>query len=78
MNTNELNSLLAKNDERIKAIHERYSEKAENIQSYHDLVIELKENWETKEKFKDNSQINPSLTPNWKKVCVFFYMGPSN
>lgn len=40
MNTNELNKLLEKNDERIKALYDRYSEKKENIQSYHDLVIE--------------------------------------
>ena len=31
MNTNELNKLLEKNDERIKALYDRYSEKKENI-----------------------------------------------
>ena len=68
MNPNELNNLLEKNDERIKALHQRYSEKSENIQTYHDLVIEMKENWETKERFKDNSLSYPSygrgLEPN--------------
>lgn len=43
MNTSELDNLLEKNEARIKAIKERYLEKKENIQSYHDLVIEMKD-----------------------------------
>ena len=60
MNTNELNKLLEKNDERIQALYARYSEKKENIQTYHDLVIEQKENFETKQRNKDNPLSYPS------------------
>ena len=68
MNANELDNLLEKNEARIEAIKQRYLEKKENIQTYHDLVIEQKEDWETKERFKDNSLSYPSygrgLEPN--------------
>ena len=68
MNTSELDTLLEKNEERIKAIKERFVTKKQDIQSYHDLVIEMKDNWETKERFKDNSLSYPSygrgLEPN--------------
>ena len=68
MNPNELDKLLEKNEARIKDIKERYLAKKENIQTYHDLVNELKDNFETRERFKDNSLSYPSygrgLEPN--------------
>ena len=68
MNTNELDSLLEKNEARIREIKERYALKSETIQTKHDLINEMKDQWETKERFKDNSLSYPSygrgLEPN--------------
>ena len=68
MNQTELDKLLEKNEERIRLIKERYLEKKENIQTYHDLINEVKDQFETKERFKDNSLSYPSygrgLEPN--------------
>lgn len=60
MNTTELDTLLEKNEARIKEIKERYQLKSETIQTKHDLINEMKDQWETKERFKDNSLSYPS------------------
>jgi hypothetical protein len=60
MNTNELDSLLEKNELRIAEIKERYQLKSETIQTKHDLINEMKDTFETKERFKDNSLSYPS------------------
>jgi len=60
MNTNELDNLLEKNELRIAEIKERYQLKSETIQTKHDLINEMKDTFETKERFKDNSLSYPS------------------
>lgn len=60
MNQNELDVLLQKNEHRIDEIKARYLQKCEKIKSYQELLIEQKESFETKQKFKDNSLAYPS------------------
>jgi len=68
MGHDELDQLKAKNAERIRQIEERYQLKRTDIKSYKEIMIEIKQNWETKEQFKDCSQSYPTygrgLTPN--------------
>jgi hypothetical protein len=60
MNSNELDSLLVRNESRIEAIKARFFEKKENIKTYKEVLVESKENFETKQRYKDNSLAYPT------------------
>lgn len=68
MNTNELDTLLEKNEARIEAIKEKYNVKKTEIKDYKQVLAEQKETFECRETFKDNSLAYPSygrgLQPN--------------
>ena len=60
MNSTELDQLLVKNEARIEAIKARFFEKKENIKTYQEVLAESKENFETKQRYKDNSLAYPT------------------
>ena len=60
MITTELDVLLEKNEARINAIKEKFEFRKENIKSFHDVLVEQKEAFETKEHHKDNSLAYPT------------------
>lgn len=68
MNTNELDTLLYKNEARIAAIKEKFSVRQGDIKDYRQVMAEQKKNFECRETFKDNSLAYPSygrgLQPN--------------
>jgi len=68
MNFDELNQLMTKNEKRIKEIEERYFNSRNGIKTYKEVRDELKEEWTTKETYKDSSISYPSygrgLKPN--------------
>ena len=68
MNTSELDVLLEKNEARINAIKEKFDLRKESIKSFHEVLVEQKEEFETREHFKDNSLAYPTygrgLQPN--------------
>ena len=68
MNMTELDVLLEKNEARINAIKEKFDLRRGSIKSYHEVLAENKEEFETKERHKDNSLAYPTygrgLQPN--------------
>lgn len=48
MKEQELDQLLVKNEKRIEEIKARFFQKRDNIKSYHEVLIEEKENFTTK------------------------------
>lgn len=68
MNFDELNQLRSKNEKRMKEIEERYFTSRNEIKTYKEVMAEMKEDWTTKEQYKDSSTSYPSygrgLQPN--------------
>jgi hypothetical protein len=67
MNQAELDQLLVINEKRIDEIKARFFEKRDTIKTFHDVLIEQKETFETRQRYKDNSLAYPTygrgLTP---------------
>lgn len=68
MNLDELNQLKVKNEKRMKEIEERYFKSRNEIKTYKEVMVELKEDWTTKQHYKDSSTSYPTygrgLQPN--------------
>lgn len=60
MNFDELNQLRSKNEKRMKEIEDKYFTSRNEIKTYKEVMVELKEDWTTKEAYKDSSTSYPS------------------
>lgn len=60
MDMDELDVLLNKNESRINAIKEKFDLKRSAIKSFHEVLVEQKEDFECKEHKKDNSLAYPT------------------
>jgi hypothetical protein len=59
MNFDELDQLRSKNEKRMKEIEEKYFTSRNEIKTYKEVMTELKEDWTTKEGYKDSSTSYP-------------------
>ena len=68
MNMTELDVLLEKNEARINLIKDKFNLKRSGIKTFQEVLVEQKEAFEVKERFKDNSLAYPTygrgLQPN--------------
>jgi hypothetical protein len=68
MNIDELDQLLAKNEKRIRDAQEKFKAACEGNKNFKEVMNEAKDNWSTKEYYKDCSTSYPTygrgLTPN--------------
>lgn len=60
MNIDELDQLKAKNAKRIAEIEATYFKSKREIKAYGQVVHQLKEEWSTKEQYKDSSTSYPT------------------
>ena len=60
MNMDELDILLEKNKSRIDEIKEKFAFSQTEVRTARDVIQEEKKNFETKERFKDNSLAYPT------------------
>jgi hypothetical protein len=63
---NELDALKQKNEDRIKEIEERYFQKKNEIKTSKDILNEMQDNFEIKEKHIDSSISYPTYGRNLK------------